>query len=87
MLEKIKGYILWIVLPLTGLFAFIYKLLTDNKCLKDTVARNEVESKLGLIKGEILNAKNKADASEADYDKLRAEYESGKSSGLPDKPE
>ena len=87
MFQKIKGSFLFIVLSLIGFIAFIYRVITDNTILRGKVARQEAENKLGVIKGELLHAKNKADASEADYDKLRAEYESDKSSRLPDKPE
>lgn len=83
MLDKIKGYALYIILPITALFAFIFKLLYTNRQLREEKARNEIRDQLKETIGEMNNAKKDADRLESDYDKLKSDYDSDRNGGVP----
>jgi hypothetical protein len=85
MLEKVKGALKYIVLPLTVLFGFIYYLLTQISSLKSQLARSKTEKELIQTLGALEEAKANADNAEekfrddlGDYERARSEYDASK---------
>ena len=74
MLSKIKDIITYTILPLGGLFAWIWYLLTKNRILKSQVEDARIASEMKEIKTAAKEAVDHAKARKANLDTLVDEF-------------
>ena len=67
MIENIKKYLLYAVLPVTLVLGFIYYLLQKINGLQSTVARQKAEGQIAETLTKLNEAKKDADTTEQDY--------------------
>ena len=74
MLDKIKKVLLYIVTPLTGLFAFIYFLLQKEHGLEDEIVELKQNQTNEKDQEAVNEATKESIGADANYEQLRAEY-------------
>lgn len=81
LLDSIKGILLWVVLPILGLFGYIYYLLQSKSTLKEKLAEktaDEVELKqdmtLQKVQEELDAITKQSTDSVAEFERLRDAY-------------
>lgn len=75
--------ILTLVSVLGGVFAFIYKLLQDNRTLKTTIATHEAMREQDRLQQKFNDTQSRLTVEERDYEKAKSEFEHPGSAPLP----
>jgi hypothetical protein len=68
MIEKVKGWVIYIVTPFAFMAGIIWFLLTKNTTLKDQLNREKASRELGNTLENLERQKEKADDAEAKFD-------------------
>lgn len=79
--ESVKNVMLYIVTPIAFVVGFIYYLIVKNHRLEDELNIKEGEKKLGELKGQQKEIDDRADASSAEYERLKRDYLRGSHQG------
>lgn len=74
MIEKIKQYFYYAVLPFSLLFAAIYYLITSKNGLQQELSRAKAEKEFDDVKDRLSEASKDAKQKESDYDRELAAY-------------
>ena len=72
--ERIKGYFIFIVTPLSFLLGFTYYLLTKNQALRNKLEQSEAEKKINELEVKKGAIDEKANNAVSDYESARDEY-------------